>query len=234
MPGGDCFGSVYLGHDRCSARIVRGEHGHYPRVVEYAHARGVSVEAELGRIGGKEDDLDVDAGNAFLTDPEQAAAFVARTGIDSLAVAVGTSHGAYKFRGQQGLRLDRLAAIHAALPGFPLGLHGASGVSAEEISRANAAGALLEATARGVSGEEIARAIPFGLVKVNIDTDARLLWNRVHREYLRAFPAELDFRKPGELFMREYARLIGEKSQVLGSADKLVLQLKDAEGAISD
>jgi fructose-bisphosphate aldolase class II len=190
------------------------------RVVAYAHIHGVSVEAELGRIGGKEDDREVSESRAFLTDPQQAAEFVERTGIDSLAVAVGTSHGAYKFRGQQGLRLDQLAALHAALPGFPLVLHGASGVSGEEIARANAAGAQLDTTARGVSSEEIARAISSGVVKINIDTDARLLWQRVHREYFRDFPAELDFRKPGEIFMREYASFIVDKSHELRSSGR--------------
>jgi fructose-bisphosphate aldolase class II len=191
------------------------------RVVERAHDRGVCVEAELGMLGGVEDDVQVDEAHAFLTDPRQAAEFVERSGCDSLAVAIGTSHGPYKFKGQQGLHLERLAAIQAQLPGFPLVLHGASSIYPEEVARINAAGGALGAGARGVNEEDFARGIPLGLAKINIDADCRLVWTRVHREYFRNCPGEIDFRKPGELFMRAYAELVAHKNQKLGSAGRL-------------
>ncbi|RMD96416.1 MAG: class II fructose-bisphosphate aldolase, partial [Calditrichaeota bacterium] len=110
------------------------------RVVERAHQSGVSVEAELGQLGGVEEDIQIDEKHARLTDPDEAREFVERTGCDSLAVAIGTSHGAYKFKGQQGLHFDRIAAIQQRLPGFPLVMHGSSSVPREEVERINAAG----------------------------------------------------------------------------------------------
>src|SRR5580704_11541422 len=107
------------------------------RVVERAHDRGISVEAELGMLGGVEEDIAVDADNACLTDPDQAVEFVHRTGCDSLAVAIGTSHGAYKFTGKQGLHFDRIAEIQKRLPGFPLVMHGSSSVPREWVDRIN-------------------------------------------------------------------------------------------------
>lgn len=191
------------------------------RVVNRAHMRGISVEAELGMLGGVEEDIRVEERNAFLTDPEEARAFVQRTGCDSLAVAIGTSHGAYKFKGRQGLRLDRLAEIHEHLPGFPLVMHGASSVPQVEIERINAAGGKLDPSARGVEESEFARAVPLGVAKVNIDTDGRLVWCRVHREFFRDHPDEFDFRKPGRAFIAAYADFIEEKSRALGCAGTL-------------
>jgi fructose-bisphosphate aldolase class II len=191
------------------------------RVVERAHARGVSVEAELGQLGGVEEHVAVDEKHARLTDPDEAKEFVTLTGCDSLAVAIGTSHGAYKFKGEQRLHFDRIAAIQQRLPGFPLVMHGSSSVPREEVERINAAGGKLDPSARGVDEDEFARAIPLGVTKVNIDTDGRLVWTRVHREHFRDHPENFDFRKPGEAFIKAYADFIVHKSQKLRSAGTL-------------
>ena len=191
------------------------------RVVERAHARGLSVEAELGMLGGVEEDIAIDAKHAQLTDPDEARQFVHDTGCDSLAVAIGTSHGAYKFSGQQSLHFDRIAAIQARLPGFPLVMHGSSSVPQDEVARINAAGGTLDPSARGVDENEFLRAASLGVTKVNIDTDGRLVWTRVHREYLNAHPDEFDFRKPGAIYVQEYATFAARKSEKLGSAGRL-------------
>jgi fructose-bisphosphate aldolase class II len=191
------------------------------RVVERAHAAGLSVEAELGMLGGVEEDIAVDAKHAQLTDPDEAERFVAESGCDSLAVAIGTSHGAYKFTGQQSLHFDRIAAIQAKLPGFPMVMHGSSSVPQEEVARINAAGGALDPSARGVDENEFLRAARLGVTKVNIDTDGRLVWTRVHREYFRDHPDEFDFRKPGQILVKEFAQFIVHKSEKLGSAGQL-------------
>ena len=191
------------------------------RVVDRAHAKGVSVEAELGMLGGVEEDIAVDEKHAMLTDPDEAAEFVRRTGCDSLAVAIGTSHGAYKFKGRQGLHFERLAQIQQRLPGFPLVMHGSSSVPREEVERINAAGGAIDPSAQGVDENEFAKAVPLGVTKVNIDTDGRLVWTRVHREYFRDHPEEFDFRGPGKIFMAEYAKFIAHKNTKLGSAGRL-------------
>jgi fructose-bisphosphate aldolase class II len=191
------------------------------RVVERAHEQGLSVEAELGMLGGVEEDIRVDEKHASLTDPDEAQAFVEQTGCDSLAVAIGTSHGAYKFSGEQGLHFDRMAAIQERLPNTPLVMHGSSSVPREEVERINAAGGALDPSARGVDEDEFARAVPLGVTKVNIDTDGRLVWTRVHREYFRDHPEEFDFRKPGRVFIEAYADFIVHKSKKLLSAGQL-------------
>jgi fructose-bisphosphate aldolase class II len=191
------------------------------RVVDRAHAKGISVEAELGMLGGVEEDIQVDEKHAMLTDPDEAVEFVERSGCDSLAVAIGTSHGAYKFTGRQGLHLERLAEIQARLPGFPLVMHGSSSVPREEVERINAAGGAMDPSAQGVNEDEFAKAVPLGVTKVNIDTDGRLVWTRVHREFFRDEPDKFDFRKPGTIFMAEYAAFIAHKNGKLGSAGQL-------------
>ena len=191
------------------------------RVVERAHYKGISVEAELGMLGGVEEDIAVDERHASLTDPDEAAEFVRLSGCDSLAVAIGTSHGAYKFSGTQGLHFERLAEIQARLPGFPLVMHGSSSVPREEVERINAAGGAMDASAKGVDENEFARAVPLGVTKVNIDTDGRLVWTRVHREFFRDEPEKFDFRGPGKVFMSEYAKFIAHKNEKLGSAGRL-------------
>src|SRR6266481_1529136 len=136
------------------------------RVVEHAHAAGLGVEAELGQLKGIEDGMPAEVQHTILTDPAKAEEFVQSTGCDSLAVAVGTSHGAYKFSGAQGLHFDRLAEIQKLLPGFPLVLHGGSAVPAREIERINAAGGDLDPSASGVAQSELPRAIASGITKV--------------------------------------------------------------------
>ena len=191
------------------------------RVVEAAHARGISVEAELGMLGGVEEDIAVDEKHAMLTDPAEAEEFVERSGCDSLAVAIGTSHGAYKFKGRQSLHFERLAQIQERLPGFPLVMHGSSSVPRQEVERINAAGGALDPSARGVDEDDFARAVPLGVTKVNIDTDGRLVWTRVHREFFRDHPEKFDFRDPGKTFMAAYADFIAHKNEKLGSAGQL-------------
>ena len=191
------------------------------RVVERAHAKGISVEAELGMLGGVEEHIKVDEKNAMLTDPNQAEEFVSGSGCDSLAVAIGTSHGAYKFKGTQSLHFDVLEEIQRRLPGFPLVMHGSSSVPLEEVQRINAAGGALDPSAKGVDEREFARAVPLGVTKVNIDTDGRLVWTRVHREFFRDQPGKFDFRAPGKVFMVEYANFIAHKNQMLASAGHL-------------
>ena len=190
------------------------------RVVEAAHKRGIVVEAELGQLGGVEEHIKVDEGNAKLTDPRQAKEFVTKTGIDSLACAIGTSHGAFKFSGSQGLHFDVLEEIQRHLPGFPLVMHGSSSVPQEEVARINAAGGDLKG-AKGVNEDEFTRAAGLGVTKVNIDTDGRLVWTRVHREFFRDQPEKFDLRDPGKVFMVEYAKFIAHKNEKLGSAGKL-------------
>lgn len=190
------------------------------RVVDAAHARGIVVEAELGMLGGVEEHVAVDEANAKLTDPETAREFVERSGCDSLAVAIGTSHGAFKFAGNQALRMDVLSQIQAKLPGFPLVMHGSSSVPQEEVERINAAGGMLKG-AKGVDDNQFLRAAQLGVTKINIDTDGRLVWTRVHREYFRDFPAKFDLRDPGKVFMAEYGKFIASKNQKLGSAGQL-------------
>lgn len=190
------------------------------RVVEAAHARGLVVEAELGQLGGVEEHVKVSESEAKLTDPDQAKEFVARTGVDSLAVAIGTSHGAFKFSGTQALRLDVLAEIQKRLPGFPLVMHGSSSIPQDEVARINAAGGQLKG-AKGVDADQFQHAAELGVTKINIDTDGRLVWMRVHREFFKEHPENIDFRPIGKLFMAEYASFIAKKNQKLGSAGQV-------------
>jgi len=190
------------------------------RVVERAHEKGLSVEAELGMLGGVEEDIQVDAEHACLTDPDQAVEFVERSGCDSLAVAIGTSHGAYKFQGSQGLHFDRIAAIQERLPGFPLVMHGSSSVPREWVDRINKAGGNMPATS-GVPEKDYLPAAKLGVTKVNIDTDGRLVWCAIYRETFRDQPADFDPRTPGKPFMAAYADYILHKNQSLGSAGQL-------------
>jgi fructose-bisphosphate aldolase class II len=191
------------------------------RVVERAHAKGISVEAELGQLGGVEEDIQVDEGHASLTNPKEAVEFVKQTGCDSLAAAIGTSHGAYKFKGQQSLHFNVIEEIQKLIPGMPIVMHGSSSVPVEEVQRINAAGGKLDPSARGVNEEEYLPAARLGVTKVNIDTDGRLVWTRVHREFFRDKPAEFDFRPPGKIFVEEYAKFIAHKNSKLGSAGQL-------------
>jgi len=190
------------------------------RVVDRAHAKGISVEAELGMLGGVEEDINVEEGNACLTDPFEAEDFVKQTGCDSLACAIGTSHGAFKFKGKQSLHFDVLEKIKARLPGFPLVMHGSSSVPQDEVARINAAGGKI-AGSMGVDVNEYLPAATRGVTKVNIDTDGRLVWTRVHREFFRDKPGDFDFRPPGKIFIEEYAKFIASRNVLLGSANQL-------------
>jgi len=190
------------------------------RVVERAHDKGISVEAELGKLGGVEEHVAVSEADAKLTDPDQVVEFKEKSGCDSLACAIGTSHGAYKFSGSQGLHFSVLEGIQAKLPGFPLVMHGSSSVPQDEVARINAAGGDMKG-AKGVDADQFERASKLGVTKINIDTDGRLVWTRVHREYFHDQPDGIDFRKPGKIFQAEYAKFIAAKNVKLGSAGKL-------------
>ncbi len=188
------------------------------RVVDKAHEKGIVVEAELGQLGGVEEDI---VGSVCLTEPSQAAAFIERSGCDSLAVAIGTSHGAYKFSGSQGLRMDRLAEIQKVTPaGFPLVMHGSSSVPTEWVERINRAGGAIK-NATGVPEGQYLPAAKLGVCKVNIDTDGRLVWCAVYRESFRDKPEDFDPRTPGKAFMPAYAEYITHKNRKLGSAGQL-------------
>lgn len=189
-------------------------------VVEVAKPKRVFVEAELGVLSGKEDDLDVDEAHALYTDPDEAVYFVERTQCNSLAIAVGTSHGAYKFSGGKGIQFDILEELNQKLPRFPLVLHGGSGVNKKEVEMINAVGGTLAANAKGVDDEELREAIKLGICKVNIATDTRLLWTRVHREFFHHTPDQIDLVVPGKKYMEEYVPLMLEKFELLGSKGK--------------
>ena len=202
-------------HDDFATNVARTK-----AVVDLAHPKGVSVEAELGVLAGVEDDLTVDAEHAFYTNPHDVEAFVSRTGCDSLAVAVGTSHGAYKFSGGQGIQFHILEEIQRRLPGFPLVLHGGSAVNYPEIERINKAGGQLNADAKGVDPEEVRRAIQYGVCKINMATDFRLLWTRVNREFFLHTPEQFAPIVPGTTYMEEFERLVLEKFDYLGAVGK--------------
>jgi len=187
-------------------------------VCKMAHPKHIAVEAELGLLGGIEDDVKVDEREARLTDPDQAAEFVERTKCDALAVAVGTSHGAYKFKGEAKLAFDRIDIIKKKT-GIPLVLHGASGVPSSLVEKATKYGAELPG-AKGVPDEAYREAVRLGINKINIDTDLRLGWLGTVREQLALNPKVFDPRKilgPARDTVRE---IVKEKMQIIGSAGK--------------
>lgn len=190
------------------------------KVVEVAHAVGVSVEAELGRLVGIEDAVAVSAREASLTDPGEAARFVEQTGCDVLAVAVGTSHGAYKFKGEAKLDFARLAEIAGLVP-VALALHGASGVPREAIERALRYGASEKlASAVGVPDQAIRESIQKGIQKINIDTDLRLALVGALRELLANRPDEIDPRKILKPTIEAMKRIVSYKLDLFGSAGR--------------
>jgi fructose-bisphosphate aldolase class II len=187
------------------------------KVVEVAHAKGVSVEAELGKLAGVEE-RSVEEKEAILTDPQNAVEFVAKTGVDTLAVAIGTSHGAYKFKSQAKLDLERLKTISQKIS-IPLVLHGASSVPSWIVEKATKYGATLEG-AKGVSEDQLKQAITLGIAKINIDTDMRLAFTATVREVLANNPKEFDPRKilgPAKDAMKEVAK---GKMRLFGSSGK--------------
>jgi fructose-bisphosphate aldolase class II len=180
--------------------MIDGSHLPYPenlkvtrKVVQYAYRRKVSVEAEIGRLAGIEDDTKVKKGEAIYTDPDEAEKFARESGCDALAVAIGTSHGAYKFKGEPRLRIDILKQIAARVE-IPLVLHGASGVKKKWVDRANKFGARLMRT-RGVPDNLLKEAIKHGIAKINVDTDLRIAFTAGVREFLKKNPADFDPRK---------------------------------------
>lgn len=223
--GSGKYNSVMIdaSHDPIEENIART-----CRVVSSARQQEVFVEAELGVLSGVEDDLYVAATASKYTHPEDAAYFVKKTQCDSLAVAIGTSHGAYKFSGDQGLQFDILREIQRRLPGFPLVLHGASSIDPEELARINRAGGRLIRGLRGVSDEEIAQAIRYGICKVNIATDSRILWTRVHREFFAKEPEQFDPAMPGRTYMMELEKLYIRKFEKLGAIGKAKAFLSQA------
>ena len=164
------------------------------KVVDYAHSKGVVVEAELGKLAGIEDDVNVDASDAMYTDPEQAKEFVERTGCDSLAIAIGTSHGAYKFKGEAKLRFDILEKVKEKLPNTPIVLHGASTVIPELVEMCNSYGGNIPG-AKGVPDEILHEASIRGVSKINVDTDLRLAMTGAIRKVLEEDPSVFDPRK---------------------------------------
>jgi fructose-bisphosphate aldolase class II len=202
-------------HDDFKTNIKRTK-----AVVEAAHAKGIFVEAELGILSGVEDDLSIGESHARYTNPVQAKEFVQRTGCDSLAVAVGTSHGAYKFSGGKGLHFDVLEKIQQQLPDYPLVLHGSSSVKKNEIASINRLGGKIADNASGVSDEELQKAIHFGICKVNIATDLRLLWTKVHRHFFYEHPEMFDPVIPGKEYMKQYEDFMIERFEVLQSKGK--------------
>jgi fructose-bisphosphate aldolase, class II len=190
------------------------------KVVDYAHPRGVPVEAELGRLAGIEEHVDVSEKDAIYTDPDEAKEFVERSGCDSLAVAIGTSHGAYKFKTEPQLDFERLEKIEAKLEGYPLVLHGASSVLQEFVDECNKYGGELPG-AKGVPEHMIERARKMNVCKVNIDTDLRLAMTAtIRREYAQN-PENFDPRKYLGPARAELIELMKHKNEaVLGSAGR--------------
>ena len=187
------------------------------KVIELAHPKGVAVEAELGRLAGVEE-ISVEEKEAILTDPEAAKEFVERTNVDALAVAIGTSHGAYKFKGEPKLDFERLNEIREKV-NVPLVLHGASGVPAWIIEKATRYGAQL-AGAKGTPDESIKQAIGLGIAKINIDTDLRLAFTATIREVFATTPTQFDPRKilgPAREAMKE---VVKSKMRLFGSSNK--------------
>ena len=192
------------------------------RVAEYAHKYGVTVEAELGKLAGIEDDVNVDAENAQFTDPGEVQDFVTRTGVDSLAIAIGTSHGAYKFKpGQKPkLRLDILQEVSDRLPGFPIVLHGASSVPQKFVQEVNQYGGQMP-DAIGIPEEMLREAAKMAVCKINIDSDLRLAMTASVRKYLAENPSHFDPRQylaPARTAIKD---MVAHKIQtVLGCAGK--------------
>lgn len=178
------------------------------QVVDYAHEHGVVVEAELGKLAGVEDEVSVEENDAIYTDPDQALEFVERTGCDSLAIAIGTSHGAYKFKGEAKLRFDILEKVKKLMPNVPIVLHGASTVIPEYVELCNKYGGQMPG-AKGVPDEILREASKRGVSKINVDTDLRLAMTAAIRKVFAESPEQFDPRKylgPGRELIEETVR----------------------------
>ncbi|MBO4815835.1 MAG: class II fructose-1,6-bisphosphate aldolase [Clostridia bacterium] len=190
------------------------------KVVEYAHSKGVVVEAELGQLAGIEDDVNVSEADAKYTDPDQAKEFVERTGCDSLAIAIGTSHGAYKFKGEAKLRMDILAKIKEKIPNTPIVLHGASTVIPELVETCNKYGGDIPG-AKGVPDDILHTASISGVSKINVDTDLRLAFTGEIRKVLAENPSAFDPRKYLTPAREKITEVVEHKiKNVFGSSNK--------------
>jgi len=190
------------------------------KVVEYAHSKGVVVEAELGKLAGVEDNIKVDARSATFTDPDEAAEFVQKTGVDSLAIAIGTSHGAYKFKGDAHLRFDILEEVQKRLDGFPIVLHGASSVNQEYIEMINKFGGKMD-NAKGIPEDMLRKAATMAVCKINIDSDIRLAVTAGIRKVFTEKPEVFDPRTYLTVARAEVKKLVQHKIiNVLGSQGK--------------
>ena len=190
------------------------------QVVDYAHPRGVVVEAELGRLSGVEDEVKVAEHEAVYTDPKEVEEFVTRTGVDSLAIAIGTSHGAYKFKGEAKLRFDILEEVQRRLPGFPIVLHGASSVIPEYVETINKYGGQMPG-AKGVPEDMLRKAASMAVCKINIDSDLRLAMTATIRKVFAENPGEFDPRKYLGPAREEIKKIVKHKLiNVLGCAGK--------------
>lgn len=192
------------------------------QVVEYAHAHGVVVEAELGKLAGVEDDVKVDSADALFTSPDEVEEFTSRTGIDSLAIAIGTSHGAYKFKPGQDpkLRLDILEEIGKRLPNFPIVLHGASSVPQDKVAIVNEFGGSMP-NAIGIPESELQKAAKMAVCKINIDSDLRVSFTAAIRKHFAEHPDHFDPRQylgDARAMMKEMVK--HKIINVLGSANK--------------
>ena len=191
------------------------------KVVDYAHAHGVVVEGELGKLAGIEDDVNVSAEDAMYTNPAEVEEFVSKTGVDSLAIAIGTSHGAYKFKGEAKLRFDILEEISKRLPNFPIVLHGASSVTQEYVETINKCGGKLDG-AKGVPEELLRKAASMAVCKINIDSDIRLAFTAGIRQVLTDKPEVFDPRTYLTESRKNVKALVSHKIRnVLGSEGKL-------------
>ncbi len=191
------------------------------QVVDYAHSHGVVVEAELGKLAGIEDEVNVSANDAMYTDPEQAKEFVERTGCDSLAIAIGTSHGAYKFKGEAKLRFDILAKVKELIPNTPIVLHGASTVIPELVNMCNQYGGNIPG-AKGVPDEMLHEASLSGVSKINVDTDLRLAMTAEIRKVFAEDPSVFDPRKYLTPARQKIKETVAHKMKdVFGSNNKI-------------
>ena len=192
------------------------------KVVEYAHDHGVVVEAELGKLAGIEDDVNVAASDAMFTSPDEVEEFTSRTGIDSLAIAIGTSHGAYKFKPGQDpkLRIDILEEVGRRLPGFPIVLHGASSVPQDQVAIVNEFGGSMP-NAIGIPESELRKAAKLAVCKINIDSDLRVAFTAAVRKHLAENPSHFDPRQYLGDARANMKELVKHKiTDVLGSANK--------------
>ena len=189
------------------------------RVVDYAHNKGVVVEAELGKLAGVEDAVKVAAADATYTDPDQAVEFVERTGVDSLAVAIGTKHGAYKFGGDAKLRFDILEKIQEQLPSTPLVLHGASGVDSQTVDKLLKLGVNIQG-AKGVPNEILEKSSKMHICKVNCDTDIRMSYLQGILQNVEKNNSNIDYRKYLGEAMQEVVELVKHKIKIFGSENK--------------